>query len=395
MSVYIIVWGLLCLFAAKGALVQERRTTARAEFWLCFLLLAGMLALRYGQGTDYFSYQEYYYMMSDTGFNFPLPDVHGEIGYQFLTNAFRLLHLPYEALVFFLSVLQMGFLLAFFKRYHIDCVLALLLAVPTLYMTYFVSGMRQGVVLAAFLGVLFPLLEKKRYLAYLAGTLLCMLMHTVAAVFLLALLAQLVPKVSTLRLLTLAAWLAGSIVALPATQAWIHSLGIWALRYYLASVGISWAAVAERLLFLALVTWLYEKLRRQDRLNDAFVLGYRCYLVAMALYGALIANGTTASRMASGMRYIEIYLLIYAAQQMTRAGRCLLVAALIAVQSFMYVKNIHTYLDQGAYRADLTVWTYPYVSVFNEEEIYQYRDVPQESSSAEGPQPAAAGQRQA
>ena len=64
MSLYIIVWGLLCLFAAKGALVQERRTTARAEFWLCFLLLAGMLALRYGQGTDYFSYQEYYYMMS-------------------------------------------------------------------------------------------------------------------------------------------------------------------------------------------------------------------------------------------------------------------------------------------------------------------------------------------
>ena len=51
--------------------------------------------------------------------------------------------------------------------------------------------------------------------------------------------------------------------------------------------------------------------------------------------------------------------------------------------------------DQGAYRADLTVWTYPYVSVFNEEEIYQYRDVPQESLSTEGPQPAAAGQRQA
>ena len=181
MSLYIIVWGLLCLFAAKGAVTRERRTTARAEFWLCFLLLAGMLALRYGQGTDFFAYQFYYYEMSDTVFDFPLPDVHGEIGYQFLTNAFRLLHLPYEAFIFFLSVLQMGFLLAFFKHYHIDCVLALLLAMPTLYMTYFVSGLRQGVVLAAFLGVLFPLLEKKRYLAYLAGTLLCMLIHTAHA----------------------------------------------------------------------------------------------------------------------------------------------------------------------------------------------------------------------
>lgn len=378
MSLYIIVWGLLCLFAAKGALVQERRTTARAEFWLCFLLLAGMLALRYGQGTDFFAYQFYYYEMSDTVFDFPLPDVHGEIGYQFLTNAFRLLHLPYEAFIFFLSVLQMGFLLAFFKRYHIDCVLALLLAMPTLYMTYFVSGLRQGVVLAAFLGVLFPLLEKKRYLAYLAGTLLCMLIHTVAVVFLLALLAQRIQKVSTLQLLTLAAWLLGAVIALPATQEFLRSLNIWALWYYLRVTGISWAAVAERLLFLALVTWLYEKLRRLGRLNDAFVLGYRCYLMAMALYGALIINSTTASRMASGMRYIEILLLVYAARQMTRASRCLLVAALIAVQSFMYVKNVHTFLEQGAYQAGLNVWNYPYVSVFNEEEIYQYRSVPHE-----------------
>lgn len=375
MSLYIVVWGILCLFTVKGAVARESRAARQLAFWFCFLLLAAMLVLRFGQGTDYFSYLDYYYRMSDTGIHVPVPDVHGEIGYQFLTNVFRLLHLPFEAWVALLSVIQMACLLRFLRLYHIDCVLSLLLAVPTLYLTYFVSGLRQGVAMAVFLGILFPLLEKKNHLGFVAGTVLCMLFHGASVAFLAALVAQKIRKISSLQIFTVVAWAAGLFLASPPVQSLIAASDSWAIRYYLQDADMNPAAAAERLLFLVLVTWLYEKLRRLGKTGPVFLLAYRCYLMAMALYGLLICNGTTASRMASMMRYVEIYLLAWALGQMTRFSRYLLTLVLVALQTFMLCKNIQTAIDQGGYRSSVTIRNFPYVSVFNEEEIFAVREI--------------------
>lgn len=375
MSLYIVVWGFLCLFTVKGAVARESRTAQQMAFWGCFLVLAAMLVFRYGQGTDYFSYQTGYYMMSDTEIRVPVADVHGEIGYQLLTNVFRLLHLPFEIWVACLSIIQMGCLLRFLRYYQIDCVFSLMLAVPTLYFTYFVSGLRQGVVLAVFLGILFPMLEKKNYLGFVIITCLCISFHSAAIVFLAALIAQKIRKVSTLQLLTAVAWALGLLIASPPTQALISESDSWALRYYLQDVGMSPSAAAERLLFLVLVTWLYWKLDRIGKANGTFTLAYRCYLMAMALYGLLICNATTASRMASMMRYVEIYLLLYAVRKMTRFSRYLLTLALVAVQTFMMFKNIQTAIDQGNYFPHVTKMTYPYVSILDKSKIYEYRNV--------------------
>lgn len=42
----------------------------------------------------------------------------------------------------------------------------------------------------------------------------------------------------------------------------------------------------------------------------------------------------------------------------------------------MTVKNIQAAIDQGPYVQEVTVATYPYVSVFNSQDIYKYRLVP-------------------
>lgn len=376
MSLYIVVWGFLCLFTVKGAVARESRTAQQMAFWGCFLVLAAMLVFRYGQGTDYFAYQYYYYQMSDVTLHVPVEGVHGEIGYQFLTNVFRLLHLPFEAFVAFLSIIQMGCLLRFLCRYHINCAFSLLLAVPTLYFTYFVSGLRQGAVLSIFLGILFPMLEKKQYLRYLIGTVLCLLLHSVAIVFFAALIAQKIRKISSLQIFTVLAWVLGVLIATPPAQSLIAASDTWAIRYYLRVSNISLAATAERLLFLAVVTWLYYKLNQYRKCNDIFTLAYRCYLMAMALYGLLLCNGTTASRMTSGMRYVEIYLLVYAIRQMPRFSRYLVTLALIFLETFMLFKNISAAIPQGLYRSDFNVFNFPYVSVFDEEKIYEYRELP-------------------
>ena len=377
MSIYLVVWLVLCLLTLKQSVGKETRTAEKIEFWVCFLILKGILVFRYGQGSDYFGYRYNYYKISDVAITFPNYDVHGETGYQLVCNIFRILHIPFEGLIAFISILQMGFLLVFLKRYKVAYPFALLLIYPTLYLTYLASGMRQGLAIAVFLGVLFPVLENRRYFAYIVGTLLCMTFHTVSVVFLVLLIPMKIRKVSTLQILTVLAWLAGCILSTQEGQSLIMALGISKLNYYLGNgASISLAAVAERLLFTGIITWLYLKLCKIGKCSDRFRFAYSCYLMAMALYGGLLWNELVASRTTSMLRFIEIYLLIYGIQQMRRGSRYLLVVILVAFETFMTVKNIRAAIDQGPYVQEVMVATYPYVSVFNSQDIYKYRLVP-------------------
>ena len=377
MSIYLVVWLVLCLLTLKQSVGKETRTAEKIEFWVCFLILTGILVFRYGQGSDYFGYRYNYYKISDVAITFPNYDVHGETGYQLVCNIFRILHIPFEGLIAFISILQMGFLLVFLKRYKVAYPFALLLIYPTLYLTYLASGMRQGLAIAVFLGVLFPLLENRRYFAYIVGTLLCMTFHTVSVVFLVLLIPMKIRKVSTLQILTVLAWLAGCILSTQEGQSLIMALGISKLNYNLGNgASISLAAVAERLLFTGIITWLYLKLCKIGKCSDRFRFAYSCYLMAMALYGGLLWNELVASRTTSMLRFIEIYLLIYGIQQMRRGSRYLLVVILVAFETFMTVKNIRAAIDQGPYVQEVMVATYPYVSVFNSQDIYKYRLVP-------------------
>ena len=377
MSIYLVVWLVLYLLTLKQSVGKETRTAEKIEFWFCFLILTGILVFRYGQGSDYFGYRYNYYKISDVAITFPNYDVHGETGYQLVCNIFRILHIPFEGLIAFISILQMGFLLVFLKRYKVAYPFALLLIYPTLYLTYLASGMRQGLAIAVFLGVLFPLLENRRYFAYIVGTLLCMTFHTVSAVFLVLLIPMKIRKVSTLQILTVLAWLAGCILSTQEGQSLIMALGISKLNYYLGNgASISLAAVAERLLFTGIITWLYLKLCKNGKCSDRFRFAYSCYLMAMALYGGLLWNELVASRTASMLRFIEVYLLICGVLQMRRGSRYLVVIILVVFETFMTVKNIQAAIDQGAYVQEVTVATYPYVSVFNSQDIYKYRLVP-------------------
>lgn len=377
MSLYILVWLFLCALSVKEAAVSEKTSKPTLAFWGGFLIMTIMLVFRYGQGTDYFGYRYNYYKIPDFAITFPEYDVHGETGYQLVCNIFRILHIPFEGLIAFISILQMGFLLVFLKRYKVAYPFALLLIYPTLYLTYLASGMRQGLAIAVFLGVLLPLLENRRYFAYIVGTLLCMTFHTVSVVFLVLLIPMKIRKVSTLQILTVLAWLAGCILSTQEGQSLIMALGISKLNYYLGNgASVSLAAVAERLLFTGIITWLYLKLCKIGKCSDRFRFAYSCYLMAMALYGGLLWNELVASRTTSMLRFIEIYLLIYGIQQMRRGSRYLLVVILVAFETFMTVKNIQAAIDQGPYVEGVTVTTYPYVSVFNRQEIYQYRLLP-------------------
>ena len=164
--------------------------------------------------------------------------------------------------------------------------------------------------------------------------------------------------------------------ATPEGQHLVEALGISGLNYYLGQTSLSASAIAERLLFLGIITWVYIKLSKNGKCSRIFRLAYVCYLVAMSLYGALMWNELVSSRTASALRFVEIYLLVYGIKQMGRVGRYLVVVVLVAFQTLMVTKNISAAIQEGPYRPGVNVLNYPYVSVFTAHDIYVFRDIP-------------------
>ena len=107
MSFYIMVWILLCALSIAGVVARRKAATLHVEFWFCFFVLTAMLALRYGQGADYFSYRRIYLSMSDTAITFPNYAWSKELGFALLCNIFRVLHVPYEGFFAVVSVTEM------------------------------------------------------------------------------------------------------------------------------------------------------------------------------------------------------------------------------------------------------------------------------------------------
>ena len=46
---------------------------------------------------------------------------------------------------------------------------------------------------------------------------------------------------------------------------------------------------------------------------------------------------------------------------------------LISVPIVETVKNINSYINQGNYYSDVNVLSYPYISIFNKDKLYEYR----------------------
>lgn len=377
MSLYIIVWIGICLFGLKDFIIKSSYKTKQNEFKILFAILSLMLIFRFGQGTDYFGYRYNYNALSSMGIDFLIyKSVHGELGYLLICNLFRWARIPFEMFVSLTAILEMGCFYRFAKRFQVDTPFALVQAYPTLYMTYFFSSIRQGIVMAVFLGVLLPLYEEKKYKEYTILTMLCMLIHGAAAVFFSVLLLTKIKSVRKIRYICVIAWLMGIFLTSPLARNMVLALGITGINVYLRSgTSITVMPILERLVLTLTVTFFYESIRKANKMTKIYYDFYRIYMLSMSIYGVFIGYSTVASRLGGVMRFVEIYLIVYGICALKISNRLLLSFFFIMLGSLMLLKNIDSYIEQGNYNDNITALSYKYVSIFNKPLIYKIRNV--------------------
>lgn len=377
MGLYFFVW---MVIAGATILIEDFRWKRRETLVtsIIFIILLMMLCFRFGQGTDFFTYQDIFYSVQDDFSEFPmyLLNQRFEFGWLLICNVFRTLHYEFEVFVFVHSLVEMLLIRRFLKMHGQWTPFSLMLIYPTIYMTYLVCLLRQGLVICLFLGILLPLLEEKKTLKYIVGVLLCATIHTGALIYLLLLLPNINYRVKTYQTLFIAAWVIGGFTLTSPGKAFLNMVTFGRLAYYINTDSGSLFAIIERLVSTMMVTYLFYLVKKSNKSISMERIRwlYCAYLMGQAVYGVFMGMSIVASRFGGYIRFVEIVLIPYCIFGLPKKERILTILAFIVFNSAMLYKNLGSYIDQGNYR-NVSPITFPYVSVFNESEIYDYRSI--------------------
>ena len=143
MSIYLLVFLLL----AAGTLLEYFRPQIKTyAYWICWAAMTGCLCFRFGQGTDYVTYQGLYETIPvaiDLSQGY-VCGFYPEIGWRLLSAAFKVFGAPFWVFASILGLAEMLLLHRFVKRFVQGRTAGLFMLYPVLYLVYMVSGLRQG-----------------------------------------------------------------------------------------------------------------------------------------------------------------------------------------------------------------------------------------------------------
>lgn len=324
-------------------------------FNVAFVLLTLMICLRYGQGTDYFGY-----------LNVFLRHEHGEIGYTLLQSLFSYFNLPFELMIAIISLFQMVCIYRAIMHQSPYKLFSLLLLYPTIYLTYFFSAIRQGIVIAFFLGFMIEWLMDNKWIKYILACLILALFHSSALVLLPLIIVKKLRKQWLFAGLICAA--AFGVFVLFAPAEWFSFIKIGAVQYHIKQIELSPLGIAERTVMLGIITILYRRRMKdvQEKDQEKITLLYKIYFVSYIIAIAFFPWQLLSSRLGAAMKAVEIILIPMFAHKDVSLKKCI-VAVMILYTFVMTSKNIYSYINQNNYEG-YNIITYPYYSLWDKEE---------------------------
>ncbi|CAK7003942.1 MAG: hypothetical protein PETM_00112 [Petrimonas sp.] len=349
---------------------------------ILFLLLLAFVTLRYGQGSDYFSYIYLFTSSADTFETYikthDLSYITQEIGFSAISYFWiKILHLSPETLSALFSSVSFFFVWLFIKKYSAKPITSLFFFYCTFFLIYPFSAIRQGVCLAIFIYYLIPLLQNKKYIKYYLLSLLLFTIHYSSIILFIIPLVTLVKKynLSQVFLVSFITFVIG-ILVYKFLFSFFSALDIIGSKVeaYTTNNSLDILSLLLRtIIFIPII--LNYKLYERNSLRDLFL---KIYIFGFFLYFLFMASSLISSRINVFMRYFEIILLVdFLVYVFKRTSNKLISYVYIfSIMSVLYVKNISSIIDQGPYYAQINFYNYPYVSVFNKKKIIETRYIP-------------------
>lgn len=375
MSFYFLIFLLL---AAGTLLAWFRPEYEKKIYWVCWTAASACLCFRFGQGTDYVTMHALYNTIPaavDLSQGY-ICGFYPEIGWRVISAAFKIFDAPFWVFTMALGLTDMLLVHRFLKKYVPMRTAGLFLLYPVLFVTYMVSGLRQGLAICVFLGVMVPFYLEKKWVRYLAGALIALSFHRVGYAWLVLPIVYYLP-IWAMFVLTGLSVAGGLILQIGAVERFFAELiPVYHLRQFLLDGQISLFAAGERLLSFAVLAVLYLWYRQREQGGTAkksTELLMKAYMCGVCFYMLLCGSSYYASRYCVIFKVLECALLCFFVMKRTRLAK-LAGLYFFALTLLMGYKNLNAMIQEGYwYDTDtVKVWNFPYVSVFNRDEILKY-----------------------
>lgn len=377
MSIYFFVWMML----AAGSLMEWNYPKAKkAGYWICWAAMTGCLCFRFGQGTDYVTYQGIYETIPTVidlsqgyicGF-FP------EIGWRLLSAAFKVVHAPFWVFTMVLGFAEMLLVDRFVRRFASGRIFGLFMLYPVLYLVYLISGLRQGLAMCLFLSLALPCLLERKWGWYVVSVLLAASFHRVGYAWLILIPVIYIPVKWVMALAGLAA-AGGLFLQIGAVEQLIVRLvPIYHVKQFLLEGQVSWFALGERLVSATVLMLLYLWLKKEKKeISLETECLWKVYLCGVCAYLLLSSSSYYASRYGVIFKIAEGAVVI----GLTKGSHHIQKAAAVfffGLTCLMGIKNLNAMTVEGGYsQRGYQFWNCPYVSIFDQDEIeehFRYED---------------------
>lgn len=328
-----------------------------------------MLAFRYGQGSDYFSYN--YILKQIPTLSAAIHNtnnVHSEIGFRILCSLFRG---NFKLFIFIVSIFEMYMLHRCISKYSANPLLSLILFYPTYYLTYYFSAIRQGIVLAIFLGILLPYFQQNKWIQYYVITFIAITIHSMAVILIVIPFVKLF-KLKHFLLMLLPSMGMGMFMVTDFGQNLLSKVPL--VSYYASDIGVSWMGMLERVIMLVgilVLSFLRGTKENSAETNDWIKIN----VLGMCIYLALLPYALIASRLMMIFKVLEVIIYPNLFSDIKKIMKYIAIL-LILFASVMTCKNLNSYIEQGDYYRNVEFYNYPYISIFNADKIREYRILP-------------------
>lgn len=375
MSLYFLTFVLL----ATGALLEWFKPQYEKKiYWLCWGVMTAVLCLRYGQGTDYVTYEAIYATIPtviDLSKGY-ICGFYPEIGWRLISAFFKILDAPFWVFTMVLGLVETLLLHRFLKKYVPMRTVGLFMSFPVLYIVYMVSGLRQGLAMCLFLGVVLSFYMEKKWIQYIIGVLIAGCFHKVGFTWLVLPIAYYIP-VWGMAVLAGLATLTGCILQISAVEQFVvNLLPVYHVKQFLLNNDISVFAVGERIFTFIVLFGLYLWLKKnKDTIDENAELLLKVYMCGVCFYMLMFENSYYASRYAVIFKIVECAVLVMLIKEKTVIQKTVF-SFFLVITLVMGYKNLKAMItDNYCYaNADVEVWDFPYVSVFHKEEINEHME---------------------
>lgn len=375
MSPYILLFVLLVAARVFAYLKPELEN----KIYLCLLVsMTLFLGLREWQGTDYNMYRWLYDIAPTNildGAEYFSSQVHSEPGWKIAMLVLRSAGIPFELFIFCISGYMMACLNRFIDHFSEDKILSLIVAYPSLYLVLYFSGIRQGVVVATYLGLLLPTLEKGKYLRFSLACIALMSIHS-SSFILLASLLPLILKNDRRYIALLLGCLVIGLLPLFSQTALSIARSIPSIGYYFnnssvdTAVGISVATVLRRLFYAGLIAFLSCFALRCKHNRYTYKIKYllKIYVIGFGIYLLFIASPSASTRLFFAFQMIEVALVPLLLVSVPDHRKIL--TMLVVAASFVVTCNsLSSFVEERGYTRSW--YEYPYYSIFTPEKMIE------------------------